>query len=134
MVSGSVLQEWMGSLPWKQQSVVLSSLRGPDNARPGSVKIINRWLRGITQNNADPSTDYMKDLPHPSLEELHRDLEYCSMHYYSHLMHAMEIIGYHHPLKEVSDVGMRYYAAMTDFLHLNLETMAQLDLRLRDNL
>ena len=78
MGHGLVLQEWMAELPWKQQSVVLSSLRGPDNSRPGSIKIINRWLRGITQNNADISTDYMKNLPHPSVEDLHTDLEYCT--------------------------------------------------------
>ncbi len=132
MSKGFVLQDWMAELPWKQQSVVLSSLRGPDTSRPVGVKVITRWLRGITQNNADPSTDYMKDLPFPSLEEFQRDLEYCTMHYYCHLMHAMGIIGYNHPEEKTKDIAIRYYAAMVDFLHLNPETKEQLNKRLED--
>jgi len=132
MGKGFVLQEWMAELPWKQQSVILSSLRGPDNVRPGSVKVVNRWLRGITQNNADSSTDYMKDLPHPSIEDLLSDLEYCTLHYYCHLMHAIEIIGYNCPEKKTAEIARKYYFAMTDDLHLNPETKEQLNLRLSD--
>ena len=132
MVKGFVLQDWMGELPWKQQSVVLSSLRGPDTSRPEGVKVITRWLRGITQNNADPSTDYMKDLPFPSLEKFQRDLEYCTMHYYCRLMHALEIIGYNHPTEDIRDVALGYYAAMVEFQHLNPETKEQLNSRLED--
>jgi hypothetical protein len=132
MSKGFVLQEWMGELPWKQQSVILSSLRGPDTSRPASVKVITRWLRGITQNSADPSTDYMKKLPFPSLEEFQRDLEYCTMHYYAHLTHALGIIGYNHPKKETREIANKYYSAMAEFLHLNPETKEQLNKRLED--
>lgn len=132
MSKGFVLQEWMSELPWKQQSVILSSLRGPDTSRPAGVKVITRWLRGITQNNADPSTDYMKDLPFPSLEEFQRDLEYCTMHYYCHLMHTLEIIGYNHPKEKIRDIAIGYYAAMVEFQHLNPETKEELNSRLED--
>ena len=134
MNKGLVLQEWMAELSWKQQSVILSSLRGPDNSRPGSIKIINRWLRGVTQNNADSSTDYMKYLHHPSVEELQRDLEYCTIHYYAHLMHAMEIIGYNHPDKKIAETATGYYYNMVDFLHLNPEMKDQLSKRLEDKI
>jgi hypothetical protein len=132
MSKGFVLQNWMGELPWKQQSVVLSALRGPDTSRPPSVKIINRWLRGIIQNNADTSTDYMKELPFPSLENFQRDLEYCTMHYYCHLMHTLEIIGYNHPDESIRDIGLTYYSAMVEFQHLNPETKEELNKRLED--
>jgi hypothetical protein len=132
MSKGFVLQDWMGELPWKQQSVIISSLRGPDTSRPASVKVITRWLRGITQNNADPSTDYMRNLPFLSLEDFQRDLEYCTMHYYCHLMHAMEIIGYNHPEEQTKDIALGYYAAMVEFLHLNPETKDELNSRLED--
>lgn len=134
MSKGTVLQEWMSELPWKEQSVILSSLRGPDGFRPGSVKIINRWLRGIVQNNADTSTDYMKELPFPSLEDFQRDLEYCTMHYYCHLMHSMEIVGYNHPEEKTRVIANKYYSAMVNFLHLNPETKEQLNKRLEDKL
>lgn len=132
MGKGFVLQDWMGELPWKQQSVILSSLRGPDTSRPGNVKIINRWLRGITQHNADSTTDYMKKIDFPSLESFQRDLEYCTMHYYCHLMHTLEIIGYNHPEENIKDIALRYYAAMVEFQHLNPETKEELNKRLED--
>ena len=132
MGKGKVLQDWMGELPWKQQSVILSSLRGPDTHRPEHVKKINRWLRAITQNNADTSTDYMLEISHPLLEELQRDLEYCTMHYYCHLMHAMGIIGHNHPEEKTKNIAINYYAAMVDFLHLNPETKDQMNKRLED--
>lgn len=80
----------------------------------------------------DSSTDYMKDLPFPSLDDFQRDLEYCTMHYYCHLMHAMEIIGYNHPKEETRDIALGYYAAMVEFQHLNPETKEELNSRLED--
>lgn len=135
MGKGFVLRDWMAELPWKQQSVIISSLRGPDTGpRPASVKTITRWLRGITQNNADSSTDYMKDLPFPPIEKFQRDLEYCTMHYYCHLMHALEIIGYNHPEEKTKDIALGYYAAMVEFQHLNPETKEELNKRLEDKI
>lgn len=132
MGEGHVLQAWVAALPWKQQSVLLSSLRGPDTARPGSIKTVNRWLRGIMQNNADSSTDYMTEVPLPERNELQRDLEYCTMHYYSHLMHAIQIVGYKHPDQEIAKKANTYYELLVDFLHLNPETREQMNKRLED--
>ena len=132
MGEGFVLQDWMATIPWKQQSVLLSSLRGPDQSRPGSIKIVGRWLRGVMQKNADTSTEYMATFPLPEEEEFHRDLEYCTMHFYSHLMHALEIVGYNHPDNEIAENGRKYYLLMTDFLHLNPETKEQMNKRLED--
>jgi hypothetical protein len=132
MGNGMVLQEWMGKLPWKQQSVILSSLRGPDTNRPINVKKITRWLRGITQNNADPSTDYMKKLELPNLNDLKEELEFCTVHYFCHLLHTFEIIGEMHPDKEIRIIAKNYYIGLVDALHLNPETKEQLDERLED--
>jgi hypothetical protein len=132
MSKGKVIQDWMGELSWKQQSVILSSLRGPDLSRPVAVKKLNRWLRGITQNNADPSTEYMKEIILPDIEDLKEEVGYCTMHYFTHLMHALEIIGYKHPDKSVREIGEKYYLGLVDFVHLNPETANQMEKRLED--
>jgi len=132
MGKGKVLQDWMGELPWKQQSVILSSLRGPDEIRPPAIKVVNRWLRGITQNNADTSTEYMRELPMPSVKELAGELEYTTIHYFTHLLHGLEIIGYHHPDEEIARTARGYYLGLVDDLHLNPENRENLDRRLVD--
>ncbi|MBI2004187.1 hypothetical protein HYS72_01855 [Candidatus Pacearchaeota archaeon] len=132
MGKGKVLQDWMGNLPWKQQSVILSSLRGPDTHRPINVKKVTRWLREITQNCADPSTDYMKKLELPQLNELKEDLEFCSVHYFCHLLHTFEIIGYTHPDIKIKNIANNYYSGLVDALHLNPENKEQMNKRLED--
>jgi hypothetical protein len=46
-------------------------------------------------------------------------------HWYSHVMHALEIIGYHHPDAELAGHGYRMYLAMVHNMHLNPETKEQ---------
>ena len=132
MGKGKVLQDWMGELSWKKQSVILSSLRGPDNIRPPLTKKVNRRLRQITQNNADSSTEYMQHVDLPSVEDLCGELEYTTVHYFCHLMHAMGIIGYGHPDDEIKIKANNYYLGLVRALHLNPETEEQLNKRLED--
>ncbi len=134
MSRGKVLQDWMGELPWKQQSVILSSLRGPDTHRPENVKKVTRWLRVITQNNADSSTDYMKDIGLPEFEPLRTELEFCTVHYFCHLMHTFEIIGYNHPDRSIRETSRDFYYGLVNALHLNPEVKDQLEKRLADKI
>ncbi|MCK9595774.1 hypothetical protein M0R19_01145 [Candidatus Pacearchaeota archaeon] len=132
MTKGFVLKDWIGELSWKQQSVLFSSLRGPDNIRPPFTKKLNRWIRRVTQNNADLSTEYMEKVELPTVKELCSELEYTTVHYFCHLIHAMEIIGYKHPDKEVKEIANNYYSGLVNALHLNPETIEQMDKRLED--
>jgi len=133
MKRGKVIKDWMGILPWKQQSVVLSSLRGPDTTYHPNIKKINRWIRSITQNNADMSSHYMKKETLPSIEEIEKEAEFCTIHYLSHLLGGLEIIGYKHPDKTISNIAQKYYLSLVNrVLHLNPETKDQLENRLRD--
>lgn len=132
MGKGFVLQEWMSELSWKQQSVILSGLRGPDNFRPPFTKKLNRWLRKVTQHDADSSTEYMMKVDLPTMEELCSELDYTTIHYFSHLINALEIIGYKHPDKENRRIANEYYAGLVKSLHLNPETSEQMGRRLED--
>ena len=90
-------------------------------------------MRKITQNNADTFSPYMKEEILPSIEELKRDIEFCSVHYLSHLLQGLEIIGYNHPNSETAKTAIRIYEDLVyQVLHLNPETKEQLEDRLRD--
>ncbi len=67
-----------------------------------------------------------------SVEELCGELEYTTIHYFCHLMHTVEIIGYNHPDEKVRSVASEYYFGLVTALHLNPETKEQLDKRLED--
>jgi hypothetical protein len=46
-------------------------------------------------------------------------------HWYSHAMHALEIIGYWHPLPEIRTQAYILYEKMVKNFHLNVETKSQ---------
>ncbi len=128
-----VLLDWMGSLTWKQQSVILSALRGPDNLYSPNIKKITKWLRIVTQNNADLSSSYMMQEKLPSIELIEREFEFTTIHYTNHFLQALEIIGYKHPNKNISNISKKYYTGLViNALNLNPETESQLEKRLKD--
>lgn len=133
MSKGLVQLEWMAQLGWKQQSVILSALRGPDNHHSPHIKKISRWIRSITQNNADPSHPYMKSTDLPTLEDFEDEFYFASTHYSLHLLFALEIIGYKHPDPATAKIAKDYYLGLVaDIYHLKPESVTDLDDRLQD--
>jgi hypothetical protein len=104
------------------QSVLMSGLRGPDTHHAPYLKAIVRWLRPVTQINADPTTDYMREEVLPTYEDIKKELEFTTVHYFAHLLHAFQIVMYHHPNAEVNAVARAYYLALAEHLHLAPET------------
>lgn len=49
-------------------------------------------------------------------------LGHLPLHWYSHIMHALEIIGYLHPELEVREQAFKLYKSLVSSLHLNVET------------
>src|SRR4051812_44139555 len=100
----SVIQSWVHEIPWKMQSVLMTATRGPDEARHPRVKAVNRWIRSVLFHDADPANPFIKHGDDPQdllndtfLADLEHELEYLAVHYFGHLIHALEIIGYMHP-------------------------------------
>lgn len=93
----SVLHDWVTLMPWKCQSILLSGLRGTDTNQPPAIKAVTRWLRTISQHNADPSKGYMQqdDLPTPLA--LCDELEYQTCHFVHHLADALRTVAIWHP-------------------------------------
>lgn len=135
-----VVQDWVMRLPWKMQSVLMTSARGPDQFRYPAVKIVGRWIRGYLFHDADPSNPFIHNpLDQHAWEDvdnllsvLEHELEYLALHYYGHLIHALQIIGYKHPDEGVRLMAGRLYRELCQrVLHLPFETEEQMDLRLR---
>lgn len=129
----SVLQEWLEELPWKQQSILFSGLRGPDAPGCPHIKAVNRWMRTVTQHNADPSKQYMRKEPLPTPLELCEELEFLPVHYVHHLADALAVIAYGHPESDAAIKAAGYhYKIAEELFHFIPESPATFLLRHRD--
>lgn len=93
----SVLQSWVEQIGWKKQSILFSGLRGPDHALCPNIKKVSRWMQRVSQNNADPSKDYMAESELPNLASLEKELEHSPCHFVHHFADALRVIAIHHP-------------------------------------
>lgn len=97
----TVLQPWVEKIPWKQQSILFSGLRGPDHALLKGIKMVSRWMRSVSQNNADVTKPYMNGIVLPKPEELEKELEHSPCHFVHHFADALRVIAIHHPEEDV---------------------------------
>ena len=58
---------------------------------------------------------------------------YLPQHWYSHVMHALEVIGYYHPNPRIANEAFNLYERMVHNLHLNCETLEQQKNRLTED-
>lgn len=145
----SVLQDWVTDLTYMQQSVLISSVRGPDGFdKDSDTKPIARWYRRSILISAfddkalnDPYQDGGGSFTGPipiglTLNEIGENyfnkMDSIPLHYYTHFMHAAEIVGYKHPIKEIRGFWNKFYIRAVSKLHLFPETEEQLDSRLGD--
>lgn len=148
----SVLQDWVLTLPFMQQSVLIASVRGPDGIRKDHpVKVLCRWLRRSFLISAfdrraliDPyepgggsftgpcRTKEVTDIDH-ALELYLRSVDEIPHHFQLHFMHASEILGYKHPIPQSRNWWYHCYCQLVTDAHLYPETESQMDRRLGDN-
>lgn len=135
----SVLQDWVMNLGLRHQGVLVSAVRGCDTTRrDDKSKLIVRMYRDAVLNphvgDSTKSKSYITKTDFVLLQqwffELSRDHDHIPHHYLMHLMHAAEVIGYHHPLDQYRDNWLTFYLRMCNKLHVNPETKEQLDARL----
>lgn len=130
----SVLQPWLENIPIRMQSTLLLGLRGPDTHACPNVKIICRWLRGLAfkPGNPDNCREFMGDAPERIREKsvVAKELEFCSQHFYSHLMHALEVVAYRHPYLSVASLAFGLFEDMCVLMHLPPESAEKFEARL----
>lgn len=132
----SVMKRWLSSLTLKQQTVLLSALRGCDGkSKEDPSKTVTRNLRYVLLKNADNGTSFMKteECLNKKFEMFIKNIDSYPMHFLFHLSHAVEIIGYKHPEEGVRELWMGVYKGICNACHMNPETEKQLDNRLSDN-
>lgn len=109
MSKGSVLQPWVEKLSWKEQTGLISAIRGVDDTDANGyedLKKITKMLRYLILNNADNSTQFMTDQIMEAdflksvlnIEASYvKNSKYAEGHWYSHILMAIKIIMHKHP-------------------------------------
>lgn len=112
----SVTQRWVRKLPWKMQSILFSGLRGPDTGHHPAVKQVSKWMRAVSQENADPTKAYMNNITLPEVGELEKELEFCAAHYVHHFADALRVIAHGHPERRVRQQAFAYHLYVAEEL------------------
>lgn len=143
----SVFQDWVHTLPYMQQSVLMSAMRNADMVEKGhSSKDLIRWYRRCVVLSAFDGVALLDPThpgggsytgPTPDVEQAADDFlrarDGMSLHYYAHAMHAFQIVGINHPELWIANFWRKVYTRMARALHLTPELDADLELRLGDN-
>ena len=133
----SVVQDWLSNdnISYKQQTVVLSSLRGCDGLTKEDIsKRLVRKIRNVVLKNAGTkNTPFMvEDM---SLEDIKKYASNCDkypIHFYMHMCFACEIIGFKHPDEDIRKWFHEAYLIIVHALHLKTENEEECDFRLQD--
>lgn len=143
-----VLQDWVMDLGLRHQGVLLTAVRGCDDApKDDPSKLFTRMLRGCflnahcgDPNKAQTFIESPKKISMHPLEEFdkrftafRKNLDHYPHHYVMHVVHTMEIIGYYHPDLDIQYMAHDFYNIFCRGLHVNPETKEQLDTRLNKN-
>ena len=130
-----VIQPWLANMTWKQQTACLCALRGCDGvSRHDPSKRFIRRLRGAILHNADEKAPAFMDTDSYSIEdakEFIKDCEQYPLHFVMHIAEAAKIIGFHHPDPDESKFWKTVYRQFCYALHVNPESQAQNDKRLK---
>lgn len=142
----SVIQEWAEKLPLRFQGTLLTAVRGCDFEAKLRTKTgvayspgrrLTAFIRWSFMNPADSreidreeGAFFMSRPPSPFRPS---EFGHLPQHWYSHAMHALEIVGYYHPNRTTREEAFSLYLKMVKNLHLNIETKEQQLLRLTED-
>lgn len=146
----SLFPEWLETLTLQQQAVLMASVRGQDGDRKHTgFKVIASacrasFMRAAHTGHMPRMGEHLASFMTLSLfkdkdawaahvkQTLDDEGDGAILHYYTHLMHAAQILAYKHPDPEFRLRWKLCYDLMVDKLHLNPETEEQMDARLND--
>lgn len=142
----SVLQDWVMELPLREQGTMLTAVRGCDNEpkqwtktgvsySPGRrLTAFIRWCflnpADIREVDSEEGAFMMSSPPDPFKPS---EYGHLPQHWYSHAMHALEVIAYRHPVPEVAKIAGHMYLKMVHNMHLNSESKGQMIQRLSED-
>lgn len=148
----SVLQDWVMALPLRAQGTLLTGVRGGDLTPKTPVCIdenygcstgegsaerhLQAFLRYCILNPADPRE---VDIPGAWFQSLPpqdwkpSQFGHYPLHWYSHLMHSFEVVGYLSPFDDQRAASLAIYRRLARSLHLTAETHDQMLERLTED-
>lgn len=141
----SVLQDWVMELPLREQGTLLTAVRGCDLEpkqwystgfadSPG--RRITAFVRYCFMNPHDPrevdipGAFFQSEPPSPFRPS---EFGHLPQHWYSHIMHSLEIIAYRCPNDYLRRICSDLYHAMVHNLHLEVESMPSMIKRLSED-
>jgi hypothetical protein len=141
----SVLQSWVTELPLREQGTLLTAVRGCDDepkswTSRGVAESVGRritaFVRWCFMNPADPREvdvpgAFFQSIPPSSFKP--SEFGHLPQHWYSHIMHGLEVIAYRHPDETVRIQAHGLYRQMVHNMHLNIETPEQYVERLSED-
>lgn len=156
----SVTQDWVHNLTFMQQTVLIGAIRAPDNSPKYSpTKMLLRWYRrcvvrlaleggavitnpydsrggsftGPTFTYCGVVTEDWERALDPFLDDFFATTDSIPIHFFTHFMHGVEILGYKHPDPRIRNWWHEFYIRMVHMLHLFPEPEEALDRRLGDS-
>lgn len=148
----SVLQDWVTELPLRAQGTLLTGVRGCDVAPKDPTTITEKWGCSTGECQAErelaaflrfcfmvPADSREVDVPgaffksSPPASWKPSQFGHFPLHWFSHMMHCFEIIGYCHPDPDIMGEASEIYRRMVISLHLNPETYPEMLERLTED-
>lgn len=142
----SVLQSWVVDLPLRAQGTLMTAVRGCDfepktwtgaGVAESPGRRLTAYIRYCFMVPADqrevdaaPGSFMVSKPPLPFKPS---EFGHLPEHWYAHVMHALEIIGYLHPNKDIGSVAYSYYVEMVRNLHLSPESKREMMMRLMED-
>lgn len=148
--SWSLFPAWLSRLTLQQQAVLMAAVRGQDGDRKTTgfkniaVALRSSFMKAAHLGRVPAMGEHLASFMslrlfadqtewHKAVHEaLNEEADSAILHYYTHLMHAAQILAYKHPDEEFRIRWMDCYCQMVEKLHLNIETEEQMDKRLGD--
>lgn len=148
----SVLQDWVMDLPLRFQGTILTGIRGCDVSPKNPTDIIERHGCSTGESNAErelsaflrfcclnPADLREVDVPGswfrstPPRDWKPSQLGHFPLHWYSHVMHVAEIVGYEHPVIPTRSAAWGIYGRLVHNLHLEIESRERMWERLTED-
>lgn len=142
----SVLQDWVMNLPLREQGTLLTCVRGCDNepkiwTKTGVAYSPGRRLTSFIRYcfmipaderevDSEEGAFMMSSPPDPFKPS---EFGHLPQHWYSHAMHALEVIAHRHSDQKIRSVAHKLYNDMVKNMHLKPEQYYDMVKRLSED-
>jgi hypothetical protein len=139
----SVLQDWVMELPLREQGVLLIAVRGCDLTPKFPLDSLERRLVGAIRAaslvpadprevDREPGCFFVSRPPDPETFKASA-LGHYPWHWLSHVVHAIEVLGYRHPDRMARDIWFLLYCKLVHSFHLRCESREAMIERLSED-